>query len=381
MAMTAMGPLSLTILVPAVPRLAVALATTPETIQLMISLFLVGFATSQLALGPLSDRFGRRPVALAGLALTAAASLAALVASSIESLIAARVLQALGASTGAVIGRAVIRDLFARDRAASMLGLVTTAMVVAPMVSPLIGGLIDTLLGWKAIFGFIALVGIGVLVWAILALPETHREQPGHAGRINLMMEVKGLATSASFAGYVLASALGSLPFFTFVGGGPHVVISMMGRTSAEYGVWFALSAFGYMSGNFAASRYSVRYGIDAMIWAGLAVELLGGAIGVAVIAIFPDGGPALVFLPQVLLSFGNGVLLPNAIAGAISVQPYAAGAASGITGFVQMGMGAAGAQAVGHLLVGASSAIPMAWMILAAVVAGTIAFGVLVRR
>ena len=144
MAMSAIGPVSLNILVPATPGLAVLFDTSVETVQLTLSLYLFGLAVSQLLLGPLSDRFGRKPVLLAGLFITAVASVAAIFSTSIGMLIVLRTLQALGASSGLVIGRAIIRDLYTRDRAAAMIGLVTTVMVLAPMAAPLIGGILDT---------------------------------------------------------------------------------------------------------------------------------------------------------------------------------------------------------------------------------------------
>ena len=173
MAMTAIGPATLNILVPALPHLVERLATDTATVQLTLSLYLLSLASAQLLLGPLSDRFGRRPVVLAGLALAVLAALAAIAASSINALIGARMVQAIGASTGIVIGRAIIRDLYERERAAAMIGLVTTAMVIAPMISPLIGGILDTAFGWEAIFVFIALFSAVVLVWAAAVLPET----------------------------------------------------------------------------------------------------------------------------------------------------------------------------------------------------------------
>ena len=135
MAMTAIGPATLNMIVPALPGLTTRLDTDTGTVQLTLSLFLLSLATAQLLLGPLSDRFGRRPVVLGGVAITVLASLAGIAASSIHALIAVRIVQAVGAATGIVMGRAIIRDLFERDRAAAMIGLVTTAMVIAPMVS------------------------------------------------------------------------------------------------------------------------------------------------------------------------------------------------------------------------------------------------------
>src|SRR5207253_6777381 len=140
------------------------------------SLYLMGLAAAQLVFGPLSDRFGRRPVVLAGLALAAFASMAAVFAANIASLVMARVAQSLGASSGQTIGRAIIRDLYDREHAASMIGLVTSVVVLMPMVAPLIGGILDTLFGWRSIFVFAAVLGLLVFIWAVIALPETRRD-------------------------------------------------------------------------------------------------------------------------------------------------------------------------------------------------------------
>lgn len=380
MAMTAIGPATLNIVVPAMPALVKQLGSDTGTVQFTLSLYLLSLATAQLLLGPLSDRFGRRPVVLAGLALNVAASLAAIAASSIGGLIGARVIQALGASSGIVIGRAIIRDLYERDRAAAMIGLVTTAMVIAPMISPLIGGILDTAFGWEAIFLFISMLCGAVLLWAVLALPETRPATVAHTPG-TMITEWRALMGNAKFHGYVLCGALGSAPFFTFLGGGPHVVVTLMGRTSAEYGLWFVVTSLGYMAGNFTASRLSQRFGVDSMIMAGIVFELIGASLTALLVATIPEAGPAIIFLPQLLISYGNGLLLPNSIAGAISLRPQAAGAASGMTGFVQMAVGAASTQAVSIVLTGASDAMPMAWMLVAAVIATAAAFWGLVRR
>src|SRR5262245_18024605 len=173
MAMTAVGPTALNIVVPSIPRLAAALATDSGAVQLTVSLFLFGLAAAQLVVGPLADRFGRRPVALGGLLLTTVASLLAIAATSVTTLIAARVLQALGAAAGIVVSRAILRNLFERDRAASRIGLVATVMAVAPTISPLIGGVLDTAFGSESIFVFMAMFGLIVLAWAVVTLPET----------------------------------------------------------------------------------------------------------------------------------------------------------------------------------------------------------------
>jgi DHA1 family bicyclomycin/chloramphenicol resistance-like MFS transporter len=200
MAMTAVGPATLNILVPELPGLVNLLASDAGTVQLTLSLYLLSLATAQLLLGPLSDRFGRRPVVLGGLTLAVVAALAAIATTSIGALIAMRIVQAVGASTGVVIGRAIIRDLYERDHAAAMIGLVTTAMVIAPMISPLIGGVLDTAFGWEAIFVFIALFSGAVLLWAMFVLPETRPASAAQAPA-TLLRDCGVLLASAKFHG------------------------------------------------------------------------------------------------------------------------------------------------------------------------------------
>jgi len=379
-AMTAVGTLSLNILVPALPVLAAKLQTDPGNAQLTVSLYLLSFATSQLLLGPLSDRFGRRPVILAGLALATLASVAAIFATSITALVIARIVQAVGAATGFVVGRAIVRDLYERERAASMLGLITSAVVVVPMLSPLIGGILDTLFGWESIFVVTALFSFAVFGWALAKLPETRpATAPSTPGRF--AADLRALAGDRRFIGYVLCGALGSAPFFIFLGGGAYVAVTMFGRTSAEFGVWFALASIGYMAGNFLVSRLTLRYGLDSMIRAGILISAVGAALPVAFCLLDPQVGPMQLFLPQVLISFGNGLVLPTSAAGAVSIRPEIAGTASGITGFVQMALGAAVAQLIAHVLAGASSPLPMPAIMLGFCLATGAAFLMLGRR
>ena len=380
MAMTALGPLTLNILVPAVPNLVAVMNTDTATVQLTISLYLFGLAVSQLVLGPLSDRFGRRPVVIAGLTITALSSVLAIAMSSIGGLIVARGLQALGASTGLVIGRAIIRDLYDRERAASMIGWVTTVMVVAPMLAPLVGGLLDTALGWQSIFVFITVVSFAVLIWAFIGLPETRPDHVTGGGVRFIARETRELLGDRNFVGYMLAASIATATFFSFLGGAPHLVIGIMGRSSAEYGAWFALTAFGYMIGNLIAARLSPRFGVDNMIRAGIGLQIFGAIASIALAHAFPLGGPETVFPAQFFLSCGNGIFLPNAIAGAISVRPQAAGTASGIAGFAQMGLGAIAAQAMSTVIEHSATAQPMAWTMFALAVLAIVLFVILVR-
>ena len=378
-AMTGVGSLSLNVLVPAIPGLAAKFATDTASVQLTVSLYLMGLAVAQLVFGPLSDRFGRRPVILVGLALATVASTAAIFAAGIATLIAARLVQSLGASTGQTIGRAIIRDLYDREHAASMIGLVTSVVVLLPMIAPLIGGILDTLFGWESIFVFSALVAGAVFLWAALALPETRSASTAPDG--HFLADVRALCASPRFFGYALCAGLGSAPFFSFLGAAPHVVVGMLRRSSAEYGVWFFLPSIGFMAGNFAVSRLSGRFTIDTLIWWGTVLTIVGCALNILVYRAFPGWDMATIFLPQIVIGFGNGLLLPPSIAGAVSIRPQVAGTASGMTGFIQMGIGALAAQLGGHVIAHASDAMPMLWLMLVFGLALAAAFLALVRQ
>lgn len=374
-ALTATGPVALNIFVPAIPQLVNRFDTDAATVQLTLSLFLLSLAAGQLLLGPLSDRFGRRPVILGGITLACIASFAAMAAPTIGWLIVARIAQAAGAATGVVITRAIVRDLYDRDRAAAMLGLVTSAMVIAPMISPLIGGLLDTVFGWETIFLVVSVFTLLVLIWSTLALPETNplRKSGADSSAIS-WREWKALLTNRRFYCYALTSTFGTAPYYVLIGGAPHVVVNIIGATSAEYGIWFTLSSLGYMIGNFIASRLSARYGIHVMIKAGIGLGLI--ATTVSLILLMTLGTKiGLFFVPQMFVSVGNGLLLPNSIAAAISVRPQAAGAASGITGFLQMAFGAALAQGISTILVYGGGPLSVPLMMIAVLLLAGIAY------
>jgi MFS transporter, DHA1 family, multidrug resistance protein len=302
-----------------------------------VSLYMVGIACSQIIMGPLSDRFGRRPVLLAGLGLMVAASAAGCFAESLPQLIVARFLQALGGATGMVVSRAIIRDLYSRDRIGAMISLVIAVMMIAQMLSPLTGGLLETAFGWRSIFYLITAASLVIAVAIAIALPETRRTRAAGSG---FRGDVGSLFTSRAFIGYMLCQVLASQIIFVFAGGGPYLVVTHMGRSSAEYGAWFATTAFAYLIGNLFCVRFAPRHSLEKLIWFGLAMQLAGSLLNLIWGFAGLNQAPSWLFGTQMIVMFANAFVMSNSSAGAISVRPEAAGTASGAMGFLQMGVG-----------------------------------------
>jgi MFS transporter, DHA1 family, multidrug resistance protein len=336
-AMTGVAPISLYMLVPALPELATTFGRDIGIAQMTVSLYMVGIACSQIVMGPLSDRFGRRPVLLAGLGLMVVASAGCIFAETLPQLIAARFLQALGGATGMVVSRAIIRDLYSREHISSMISLVIAVMMIAQMLSPLTGGLLQGAFGWRSIFYVITAASIIIAAAIALALPETRRDRaPGSGFR----GDVGSLLTSRAFLGYMLCQVLASQIIFAFAGGGPYIVVMQMGRTGAEYGAWFATTGFAYLIGNLCCVRFSPRHSLEKLIWFGLGLQLLGAALNLLWGVTGLNQAPSWLFGTQMLVMFANAFVMSNSAAGAISIRPEAAGTASGAMGFLQMGLG-----------------------------------------
>jgi DHA1 family bicyclomycin/chloramphenicol resistance-like MFS transporter len=348
-AISAVGPLALNIFMPSMPGLQREFGVTYGTVQLTLTLYLIGMAACQLVYGPMSDRYGRRPLLLAGLSAFVIASLLAAIAPSIHLLIAARLFQAVGGAAGIVLARAMVRDVYDRDKSASVISYITMAFVLAPMVAPVLGGFIDRYAGWRTDFWLLAAIGAIVLAAAWRTLPETHVSRTGGPGSTTLLEAAARLFALPRFRNYALTLALGSSVFFAFLGGAPHIMMDVLMRTPMEYGLWFLGVSSGYMFGNFISGRYTQQIGIDRMMLYGGILTLLGGilCLGSAMSGYLT---PATLFIPMAFAALGNGLTIPNGTAGAISVDPRMTGSAAGWSGFTQMACGAAASQLVGSL-------------------------------
>ncbi|MEZ5820537.1 MAG: multidrug effflux MFS transporter [Xanthobacteraceae bacterium] len=376
--MTGVAPISLYILVPALPVLAATFQSDISIVQMTVSLYMVGIACSQLIMGPLSDKFGRRPVLLAGLGLMVAASVGASLAESLPQLIAARFLQALGGASGMVISRAIIRDLYPRERVGAMISLVIAVMMVAQMLSALTGGLLEITFGWRAIFYFITVSALAVSALIAVALPETRRARAASSG---FRGDVRSLIGNRAFVGYVLCQVLASQIIFAFAGGGPYIVVTQMGRTTAEYGAWFAATGFAFLVGNLLCVRFAPRHSLEKLIWFGLALQLAGSLLNVILSLTGINQAPVFLFGVQMIVMVANAIVMSNAAAGAISVRPEAAGTASGAMGFLQQGIGALLSQFGAYLGGHSTTTLPLTSAIFALSLACAAAMFFLVPR
>lgn len=348
-AITALAPVSLQIFIPALPAIQSSFGSAPGTTQLVLSLSILANAIATLLYGPLSDRFGRRPVVLAGFSIFIFGSVLCTLASNIGVLIAARIIQSAGAAAGMVLARAIVRDLYDREQAASVIAYLTMAMVVAPMLAPTIGALLIDSFDWRAIFVAMVIVGalLSLQVWRHLI--ETHASQPTQTMLSDLGKGGLVLLRRSDFLAYTLQSAFAISTFFAFISGAPYFMIDILDRSATEYGLLFIVVSSGFMLGNFTTARLGRRFTIDRLIRVGNLLALFGATLALCLI-LAGYWTPLSLFGPMMIVAFANGLSIANSQAGAVSVEPELAGTASGIAGFAQMFTAALVSQAVGML-------------------------------
>lgn len=342
-----LGALNMNIFLPSLPSMAVYFEADYAIVQLAISGYLAATALLQLIIGPLSDRFGRRPVMLASLGIFLLATLACVLTTNIYWFLFFRMVQAAVAS-GLALSRAIVRDMVAPDKAASMIGYVTMGMALVPMFGPMIGGALDEWQGWQASVLFTGLFGLIVLVIVWLDMGETNSHKSASFGA--QFRAYPELVTSRRFWGYALAAAFASGAFFAFLGGGPYVATQFLGMSPGGLGLYFGLVALGYMLGNFLSGQFAERIGINTMMLWGGATASFGLMVGIAAF-VLGHVSPVTLFGTVGFVGIGNGLTLPSANAGMVSVRPHLAGSASGLGGAVMIGGGAALSAVTGALL------------------------------
>ncbi|MQB05800.1 MFS transporter [Agrobacterium tumefaciens] len=330
--------LCMNLFLPSLAAMALHFETDYAVMQFAVSGYLAATACLQLLIGPLSDLFGRRPVMLASIAMMIVATLVCMLAPDITVFMFGRVAQAAVVS-GFVLARAIVRDMVPMEQAASMIGYVTMGMSVVPMIGPTVGGLLNDISGWQSSFALLALLGVGILVLAWFDLGETnHNRSASFSQQFHAWPE---LLRSPLFWGYALTSTFSSGMFFSFLGGAPFVGSVLYGLAPAMLGLQFFFMASGYMLGNFVSGRYASQIGITRMMLSGNVVAIAGIVAAIALISTGAES-PYAFFVPLALIGVGNGVTLPSANAGMVSVQPHLAGSASGLGGAMTIGGGAA---------------------------------------
>ena len=362
--LTALGPLSMDMYLPSLPDIAHVLGAPVARTQLTISSYLIGFAVGQMIYGPLSDRFGRRPVLLAAVALYLASTLACAAAQSVDLLIAARLLQGISGSGAIVLARAIVRDVYSGVQAARELSLMGSISATAPIVAPMIGGVLQAGFGWRANFICMSVGGLIALLVAGRLLPETLRPD-NRASPLSFFSMMRGYGAVARHRGFLVYLGIITTTYaglFAWVSGASVVLQGVYGLSAVAFGFTFALGAAGYMLGAMIATRLVVRLGLDRTIGVGVVVIAAGGLSLALAVA---TGVPGLWLVAAMALYLaGVGLAMPQAMAGALTPFPDRAGTAASLMGLVQQALAAVIAAVIGAYLV--RSAWPVTGVVVA---------------
>jgi len=372
-----MSALVMNVFVPSLQIMADWFQTDYGVMQASVSGYLAGNAVLQLFIGPISDKLGRRPVVIGGIVIFLIATVGCLLSTHIAVFLVFRMIQATIVVT-MVLSRAVVRDLYPPDKAASMIGYVTMGMALVPMLAPMVGGWLAEQYSWQATFWLMLVLGIALLWLCLKDLGET---SVGSGLTLAQQFgEYPELFRSPRFWGYALACAFSSGAFFSYVGGASFVGIEVFGLSATLLGFLFGAPAIGYALGNYFSGRFSTRFGINTMVLVGGLIITAGMVVALIVFAL--GFGSALMFFGfMTCVGLGNGLTIPNATAGALSVRPGLAGTASGLAGAIMLGGGALLSQLAGALLTPENGAETLLWMMLGSGIASVLAMLVVIYR
>jgi DHA1 family bicyclomycin/chloramphenicol resistance-like MFS transporter len=376
--LTGIAPMSVDMYLASLPDIARSLAVSDAQVQLTLSFYLVGFAIGQVIWGPISDRHGRRPILLMAISVFVAASIVCTIAPSIEVLIAARFVQAIGGAGMTVLARAVVRDVYEGLAVAREFSRMTAVMALAPLIAPLLGGVLQTFFGWRANFIVLTAIGVSAALLVSLLLPETLRSRaPEPLSFGSIFRSYRTFVRDRTFLAYsgLLICAFGGL--FAWISASAFVLQDLYGLTPFDFGLAFAVGSVGYLVGTWIAAHIVARVGLDRTLGLGCAVMAGGGAVGVLALMFGFTSATSLV-LPVAVFLAGLGLALPQAQAGALLPFADRAGAASSLVGFLQQTAGAVVGAIVVHLL--GQSAWPLAGGV-AIMGCGALALWVLTRE
>jgi len=354
--LASISALAMNSFLPSLPNMAEHFGSSTALMGLTVGVYLGTSAIFQILVGPLSDRIGRRTVSLWALIIFIVVSISCVYAPNTFIFMCLRALQAIAACTF-VVARAIVRDTTETQASGSKIAYISMGTAICPMFGPALGGLMDGWFGWEANFWFIGGLGLLILVIAYFDLGETVPENT--QGFRQQFSEYPELLLSRRFWGYCLASAFGAGAFFAYLGGGPFVGSIVYNLSPEMLGLYFGAPAIGYFFGNFLSGRFTIRFGIDAMIlwglwiiFSGLSLSMVCSYIGYGTVETF--------FGFMIFVGLGNGLTIPNATAGMLSVRPHLAGTASGLGGAMMIAIGAALSTLAGAFLVPGSNEMPL---------------------
>jgi len=354
--LASISALAMNSFLPSLPNMAEHFGSSTALMGLSVGVYLGTSAIFQILVGPLSDRIGRRTVSLWALIIFIVVSISCVYAPNTFVFMFLRALQAIAACTF-VVARAIVRDTTETQESGSKIAYISMGTAICPMFGPALGGLMDGWFGWEANFWFIGGLGLFILIIAYFDLGETVPENT--QGFRQQFSEYPELLLSRRFWGYCLASAFGAGAFFAYLGGGPFVGSIVYNLSPEMLGLYFGAPAIGYFFGNFLSGRFTIRFGIDAMIlwglwiiFSGLSLSMVCSYIGYGTVETF--------FGFMIFVGLGNGLTIPNATAGMLSVRPHLAGTASGLGGAMMIAIGAALSTLAGAFLVPGSNEMPL---------------------
>ena len=327
------------IFVPALPIAAADLHASVAAMQMTVTLYILGLAFGQLVYGPLSDRFGRRPVLMAGLSLYIAAGLAAALAPGVQALIAARLFQAFGGCAGLVLGRAIVRDTAAPEQAARRLALVNLMVMLGPGLAPVVGGVLAASLGWRSIFVGLCLLGVTNFLLSWRMLPETGGGAPA-GGAAALARNYARLLRSPAFLGYAIGGGCATTSIYAYIAAAPFIFVDQLHRPAYEVGPCLAFLMIGVGVGSIAANRLIGLVSLQRVMILSNAMSVLATFVLLAAV-LAGVLNAALIVAGMFIFAVGCGIASPAALSQAISINPHVIGSASGLYGFAQMMVGA----------------------------------------
>lgn len=346
-AISLIAPLAVHLFMPAIPAVKAALGLSEAMAQLTFSIALFSMAVATLFYGSLSDRYGRRPVLLSGLALFLVGSAISAVAQSVEVLVIGRVVQAVGAGCGITLGRAIAQDVYGASRLVKAIAYLTMAYTIGPMISPMVGGALIDAFGWRSVFGFALAAGAVITLIAYRTVFESRPPSPANRVPGNLLQNYWALLRHLRFGAFVLQTGCCTGSFMVSATAASSLMKETLHRPSSEFGIYFLLFPLGLLTGNFIASRIGNRVANEIMVLTGSLLAVVAVAAQASLLLTGPLT-PVALFVPGFLLTLAQGVSLSHAQSGAMAVEPKLGGTAAGVGVFVQNFVGATFAQVYG---------------------------------